>query len=43
MTEPPLHQALIYSTTEQLAAVTAIVGEANVQRLVMGDNGVPSF
>lgn len=43
MTEPPRHEALIYATTEQLEAVTAIVGEENVQRLVMGDNDVPAF
>ena len=43
MADPPRHQALIYATTEQLEAVTTIVGDENVQRLVMGDNGVPAF
>ena len=43
MTEPPRHEALIYATTAQLDAVTAIVGDENVQRLVVGDNGVPAF
>ena len=43
MTEPPRHEALIYATTEQLEAVTAIVGQENIQRLVMGDNGIPAF
>lgn len=43
MTTARRHEALITATTEQLAAVTAIVGADNVQRLVMGDNGVPAF
>ena len=43
MTEPLHYQALIYATTEQLEAVTAIVGEQNVHHLVMGDNNVPAF
>lgn len=37
------HEALITATTEQLTAVAAIVGDHNVKRLVMGENGVAAY
>ena len=43
MTTARRHEALIEAHTEQLAAVAAIVGDHNVKRLVMGENGVAAF
>ena len=43
MDHKPLNQALIYATDDQLAAIRTIVGPDNIQHLVMGDNGVPTF
>ena len=43
MTTSRRHEALIEATTEQLAAVAAIVGDHNVKRLVMGENGVAAY
>ena len=44
MTTTRRHDALITSATdEQLAAVAAVVGEHNVKRLEMADNGIPAF
>ena len=43
MTTARRHEAFITATTDELAAVTAIVGSENVHSLVMADNGVPAF
>ena len=43
MTTTPRYQALIEATPDELAAVAAIVGDRNVQRLAMADNGIPAF
>ena len=37
------YEALIEATPDELAAVAAIVGDRNVRRLVMADNGIPAF
>lgn len=43
MSTEPRHQALITATPQELEAVAAIVGDHNVQRLVMAENGIPAF
>ena len=43
MTTTRRYQALIEATPDALAAVAAIVGDRNVRRLAMADNGIPAF
>ena len=43
MTTTRKYQAFIEVTSDELAAVAAVVGPENVKRLVMGDNGIPAF
>lgn len=43
MTATRKYEALIVATADELAAAAAIVGDRNVKRLVMADNGVPAF
>ena len=37
------HQALITATAPQLEAIAAIVGDHNISRLVISENGIPAF
>lgn len=39
----PRHDILVSATECQIETIAALVGTDNVQRLVMGDNGVPTF
>ena len=41
MTTARKYEALIAATADELATVAAIVGDRNVKRLVMADNGIP--
>ena len=40
---PPRHDILVSATECQIEAIAALVGTDNIQHLVMGDNGVPTF
>ena len=43
MTAPPRRDILVMATGDQIDAIAAIVGPNNIQHLVMGDNGIPTF